>query len=43
MPIDRGFKEEMLNRKREEYAEIVRNYFGDFSTEIYSSNENKHF
>ena len=33
IPIDRGFRDEMLERKREEYQEIVRNYFGDFSTE----------
>lgn len=33
IPIDRGFKDEMLKRKREEYQEIVRKYFGDFSNE----------
>ena len=33
MPIDRGFRQEMLTRKRQEYQEIVRHYFGGFSTE----------
>ena len=29
MPIDKEFWDEMLKRKREEYAEIVKNYFGE--------------
>jgi hypothetical protein len=33
MPIDTSeeFRQETLRRKREEYKEMVRNYFGDFS------------
>jgi len=31
LPIDKEFRTEMLSRKREEYNEIVKNYFGDFS------------
>jgi hypothetical protein len=30
MPIDQGFRDEMLNRKRKEYFDIVQKYFGDF-------------
>lgn len=33
MPIDKEFREEMLSRKRQEYFEIVKNYFGDFTHE----------
>ena len=33
MPIDTSeeFREETLRRKREEYKEMVKNYFGDFA------------
>ena len=33
IPIDKEFRKEMLARKREEYFQIVKNYFGDFSNE----------
>jgi hypothetical protein len=33
IPIDQEFRSEMLGRKREEYFQIVKNYFGDFSNE----------
>jgi hypothetical protein len=36
MPIDQEFREEMLANKREEYFQIVKTYFGDFTHEAVS-------
>ena len=33
MPIDKEFREQVLSNKRDEYFQIVKNYFGDFSHE----------
>lgn len=38
MPIDQGFNNETMNRKREEYHEIVMKYFGGFQSEKVLSN-----
>jgi hypothetical protein len=31
MPYDHDFREETLERKRQEYIEIAKKYFGDFN------------
>ena len=33
IPIDRGQIDQTLDRRRNEYFEIVKNYFGDFNNE----------
>lgn len=33
MPINQGYRDEMLKRKRKEYIDIVQKYFGDFEYE----------